>query len=100
MIRSLLDREMKIVVANAELVTGGDRLALQPSSVELNSVGRAHVHHEVLSIEALHHGVLTGYIRILDRQVARLLSTADDEAILVHFVLLSAIVQEEAVSRR
>ncbi len=91
---------MKIVVANAELVTGGDRLALQPLAVELNSVRRAHIHHEVLPVEALHHGVLTGDVWILDRQVARLLTAADDEAILVHLVPLPAVVQEEPASSR
>src|SRR5690349_15910099 len=84
-------REAEVVIADAEHVTLGDLLPRDPLAVVLDAVGRAHVDHEVDAVLVLDHRVLAGHVRVLQREVARLLAAADDEAILRHADLLALV---------
>src|SRR5690606_24788576 len=70
-------REAEIVIADPEDVALGDLLPRDPLTVVLDAVRRAHVDHEVDAVLVLDHRVLARHVRVLERQVARLLAAAD-----------------------
>jgi len=99
----LLKEEMRragsllIQVARETSVPAGHALA-----VDRDAVRRAHVDHEVDAILELDHRVLAGHVRVLEREVARLLAAADDVAVLRHRVTLAVVHERQrgAVRRR
>src|SRR5205085_7177460 len=66
----------------------------------LDAVGRAHVDHEVDAVLVLDHRVLARDVGILEREIARLLSAADDETVLRDGDLLTLIDDAERGGRR
>src|SRR5688572_608373 len=83
--------EAQVVIADAEDVALGDLLSCDALAVVLDAVRRAHVDHEIDAVLVLDHRVLPRDVRILQREVARLLATADDEAVLRDAVLFALI---------
>src|SRR3972149_7304183 len=81
----------ELVVADAERVTLVDHLPLHTLTVVLDAIGRAHVPDVVLPVQKLDHRVLTRDVRVFDRQVTRLLPSADDDAVLRDREALAAV---------
>src|SRR5262245_55361028 len=92
--------EAQIVITDAEHVAFGDLLPGDALAVVLDAVGRAHVDHEVDAVLVLDHRVLARDVRILEREIARLLSAADDEAVLRDGDLLALVDDAERRARR
>jgi hypothetical protein len=79
------------VIADAKEIALGDRFASNALAVVFDTIRRTHIDHVVLAIEELDHGVLARHVRIFDRHVARLLTAANDEAVLVHGETLAVV---------
>ena len=83
-----------------EHVPFGDLLPGDALAVVLDAVGRAHVDHEVDAVLELDHRVLARHVRVLQREVARLLAAADDEAVLRDRDLVALVDHAERCARR
>lgn len=86
-----LVREEQHVIAHAERVAVLHFMTLNAFPAELNAVGRAHVDHEILAVHQLNHGVLAGYVGILDGQIRSLFTSTDNEAVLGDLVQLPVV---------
>ena len=88
----LLVDEEQFVITHAEDVSIVDGLALDALALELDAVGRTHVDDMVLTIHELDQCMLARDVGILDREITRLFSAPNDEAVLVDLEKLTLVV--------
>jgi hypothetical protein len=93
-------REPQLVIADTESIAVVNRLALDTTAAKLHAIGATHVDHVVSTVRELHDGVLARYVWVLDREIARLLATPNDEAVLVNNEPLPAVINIDTSARR
>ncbi len=72
------------MVTNTHDIAIGNCTTLHALPLIFDSVGRTHIRDEILPIDEFDQGVLTGNVRVLNRQITRLFTAPNDVAILIY----------------
>lgn len=86
----------KLVVADIVQVAFVDLSCLDPSSIELDTVGRSEILDEIGALVPDHRGVFPRDIAVPNREVGALAAATDDEALSVDEVTLPVEIEIQA----